>query len=447
MWGMRDDEYVSKLSLTAPARMVREVGEHVAPKPTVPTIRIGGGRRVKPSQVGPVVDTRAGVRRAAGGVPSATPWDAKALEASRRRASAAQAAAKKKAGADARASSVMERFGDEGASGLVRQRAVRGAQVAGATTSGAGLGYLGYKTWDSRRKPVEKSLMFGSMKRLAAQQTARMRSPEVASAFKASRKKLRGPINPAQMMSTGQQPVPRPGSLPPIKKSFDDEYVSKVSLRPVLSAVKSTAKKVMGGVKGGWEASKPQQPFEVMNAPVAAGKSLGTQVGYAARGGWEQLSQGQKYAGMAAGGTGLVGTGVGVGLERRRVNKAADGERRTGWRSNSAIGGALLAGSAGGVALSPRDFKASQAHAQDAARLKAAEVNERRRAGRWYRTPRGRKKMLRTADDLHLHAVRSAWASSGRKAQGVAAIGLGAAGAVQGGRMLYRDQKARRSGN
>jgi len=385
MWGMRDDEYVSKLSLTAPARMVREVGEHVAPKPTVPTIRIGGGKRVKPSQVGSVVDTRAGVRRAAGSVPSATPWDAKALEASRRRASAAQAAAKKKAGADARASSVMERFGDEGASGLVRQRAVRGAQVAGATTSGAGLGYLGYKTWDSRRKPVEKS--------------------------------------------------------------FDDEYVSKVSLRPVLSAVKSTAKKVMGGVKGGWEASKPQQPFEVMNAPVAAGKSLGTQVGYAARGGWEQLSQGQKYAGMAAGGTGLVGTGVGVGLERRRVNKAADGERRTGWRSNSAIGGALLAGSAGGVALSPRDFKASQAHAQDAARLKAAEVNERRRAGRWYRTPRGRKKMLRTADDLHLHAVRSAWASSGRKAQGVAAIGLGAAGAVQGGRMLYRDQKARRSGN
>lgn len=110
--------------------------------------------------------------------------------------------------------------------------------MAGATTSGAGLGYLGYKTWDSRRKPVEKS--------------------------------------------------------------FDDEYVSKVSLRPVLSAVKSTAKKVMGGVKGGWEASKPQQPFEVMNAPVAAGKSLGTQVGYAARGGWEQLSQGQKYAGMAA---------------------------------------------------------------------------------------------------------------------------------------------------
>lgn len=385
MWGMRDDEYVSKLSLTAPARMVREVGEHVAPKPTVPTIRIGGGKRVKPSQVGSVVDTRAGVRRAAGSVPSATPWDAKALEASRRRASAAQAAAKKKAGADARASSVMERFGDEGASGLVRQRAVRGAQVAGATTSGAGLGYLGYKTWDSRRKPVEKS--------------------------------------------------------------FDDEYVSKVSLRPVLSAVKSTAKKVTGGVKGGWEASKPQQPFKVMNAPVAAGKSLGTQVGYAARGGWEQLSQGQKYAGMAAGGTGLVGTGVGVGLERRRVNKAADGERRTGWRSNSAIGGALLAGSAGGVALSPRDFKASQAHAQDAARLKAAEVNERRRAGRWYRTPRGRKKMLRTADDLHLHAVRSAWASSGRKAQGVAAIGLGAAGAVQGGRMLYRDQKARRSGN
>lgn len=385
MWGMRDDEYVSKLSLTAPARMVREVGEHVAPKPTAPTIRIGGGKRVKPSQVGSVVDTRAGVRRAAGSVPSATPWDAKALEASRRRASAAQAAAKKKAGADARASSVMERFGDEGASGLVRQRAVRGAQVAGATTSGAGLGYLGYKTWDSRRKPVEKS--------------------------------------------------------------FDDEYVSKVSLRPVLSAVKSTAKKVTAGVKGGWEASKPQQPFEVMNAPVAAGKSLGTQVGYAARGGWEQLSQGQKYAGMAAGGTGLVGTGVGVGLERRRVNKAADGERRTGWRSNSAIGGALLAGSAGGVALSPRDFKASQAHAQDAARLKAAEVNERRRAGRWYRTPRGRKKMLRTADDLHLHAVRSAWASSGRKAQGVAAIGLGAAGAVQGGRMLYRDQKARRSGN
>ena len=385
MWGMRDDEYVSKLSLTAPARMVREVGEYVAPKPTVPTIRIGGGKRVKPSQVGPVVDTRAGVRRAAGSVPSATPWDAKALEASRRRASAAQAAAKKKAGADARASSVMERFGDEGASGLVRQRAVRGAQVAGATTSGAGLGYLGYKTWDSRRKPVEKS--------------------------------------------------------------FDDEYVSKVSLRPVLSAVKSTAKKVTAGVKGGWEASKPQQPFKVMNAPVAAGKSLGTQVGYAARGGWEQLSQGQKYAGMAAGGTGLVGTGVGVGLERRRVNKAADGERRTGWRSNSAIGGALLAGSAGGVALSPRDFKASQAHAQDAARLKAAEVNERRRAGRWYRTPRGRKKMLRTADDLHLHAVRSAWASSGRKAQGVAAIGLGAAGAVQGGRMLYRDQKARRSGN
>lgn len=385
MWGMRDDEYVSKLSLTAPARMVREVGEHVAPKPTVPTIRIGGGKRVKPSQVGSVVDTRAGVRRAAGSVPSATPWDAKALEASRRRASAAQAAAKKKAGADARASSVMERFGDEGASGLVRQRAVRGAQVAGATTSGAGLGYLGYKTWDSRRKPVEKS--------------------------------------------------------------FDDEYVSKVSLRPVLSAVKSTAKKVTAGVKGGWEASKPQQPFKVMNAPVAAGKSLGTQVGYAARGGWEQLSQGQKYAGMAAGGTGLVGTGVGVGLERRRVNKAADGERRTGWRSNSAIGGALLAGSAGGVALSPRDFKASQAHAQDAARLKAAEVNERRRAGRWYRTPRGRKKMLRTADDLHLHAVRSAWASSGRKAQGVAAIGLGAAGAVQGGRMLYRDQKARRSGN
>ena len=385
MWGMRDDEYVSKLSLTAPGRMARQTAEWVAPKPTVPTIKIGGGKRVKPSQVGSVVDTRAGVRRAAGSVPSATPWDAKALEASRRRASAAQAAAKKKAGADARASSVMERFGDEGASGLVRQRAVRGAQVAGATTSGAGLGYLGYKTWDSRRKPVEKS--------------------------------------------------------------FDDEYVSKVSLRPVLSAVKSTAKKVMGGVKGGWEASKPQQPFEVMNAPVAAGKSLGTQVGYAARGGWEQLSQGQKYAGMAAGGTGLVGTGVGVGLERRRVNKAADGERRTGWRSNSAIGGALLAGSAGGVALSPRDFKASQAHAQDAARLKAAEVNERRRAGRWYRTPRGRKKMLRTADDLHLHAVRSAWASSGRKAQGVAAIGLGAAGAVQGGRMLYRDQKARRSGN
>ena len=385
MWGMRDDEYVSKLSLTAPARMVREVGEYVAPKPTVPTIRIGGGKRVKPSQVGPVVDTRAGVRRAAGSVPSATPWDAKALEASRRRASAAQAAAKKKAGADARASSVMERFGDEGASGLVRQRAVRGAQVAGATTSGAGLGYLGYKTWDSRRKPVEKS--------------------------------------------------------------FDDEYVSKVSLRPVLSAVKSTAKKVTAGVKGGWEASKPQQPFKVMNAPVAAGKSLGTQVGYAARGGWEQLSQGQKYAGMAAGGTGLVGTGVGVGLERRRVNKAADGERRTGWRSNSAIGGALIAGSVGSAGVIPSDLRRAGEWDTSARLYSQAEDSVRARAGKWYRTPRGRKKLGRAADDLHLSALRSAKMAAKVRRNVAIAGGLGVVGAAQGGRMIYRDQKARRSGN
>ena len=278
----------------------------------------------------------------------------------------------------------MERWGDEGAAGVVRRRRLVAGGVAGGAAVAAGGGYGGYAAWDSRRKQ-------------------------------------------------------------PVGKSLDDGYVDKASLKPVWQSAKQAAKKVSGGVKTGWQAGKPSQPFKEMNSPVAAGKALGSQVGTAAKGGWEQLSQAQKYGGLAAVGTGALGTGVGYGASR--VNKADGEQRRTGWRSNTAIGGALAAGSAAGLAMTPRDFRDARAAGTESRQWSAIEANERARAGKWYRTPRGRKKILQTADDARLLAARQALKLKGKRLQGVAAIGLGAAGAVQGGRMVVRDQRARRSGD
>ena len=97
--------------------------------------------------------------------------------------------------------------------------------------------------------------------------------------------------------------------------------------------------------------------------------------------------------------------------------------------------------------MTPRDFRDARAAGTESRQWSAIEANERARAGKWYRTPRGRKKILQTADDARLLAARQALKSKGKRLQGVAAIGLGAAGAVQGGRMVVRDQRARRSGD
>lgn len=278
----------------------------------------------------------------------------------------------------------MERWGSEGAAGVVRRRKMIAGGVAGGAAVAAGGGYGGYAAWNSRKKQ-------------------------------------------------------------PVGKAFEDGYVDKASLKPVWQATKQAAKKVSGGVKSGWESGKPSQPFKEMNSPVAAGKALGSQVGSAAKGGWGQLSQAQKYGGLAAAGTGLVGTGVGYGASR--VHKADDDQRRSGWRSNTAIGGALATGSAVGLAMTPRDFRDARLERLASRQWSAVEANERARAAKWYRTPWGRKKITRTADNARLAASRHALKSKSKRAQGVAAIGLGAAGVAQGGKMLVQDLRARRSGD
>ena len=98
----------------------------------------------------------------------------------------------------------MERWGDEGAAGVVRRRRLVAGGVAGGAAVAAGGGYGGYAAWDSRRKQ-------------------------------------------------------------PVGKAFDDGYVDKASLKPVWQATKQAAKKVSGGVKTGWQAGKPSQPFKEMN--------------------------------------------------------------------------------------------------------------------------------------------------------------------------------------
>lgn len=351
----------------------------------------------------------------------------------------------------------MERWGDEGARGVVRRRRnvalVGGGAVAAAGGVGGG-GYAGYKQWDSRRKePVGKGF-FGGAKRVVPltrkQQAGELGRMWVRQA-ETSWYKRRPPVpglkynSDLSRMSEARQFALRARPSGPVGKSFDEGYVSKVSLKPVWQATKQAAKKVGGGVKGGWQSGKPAQPFKEMNSPVAAGKALGSQVGAAAKGGWGQLSQAQKYGGLAAAGTGALGTGVGYGASQFR--KADDGGRRSGWRSDSAIGGALASGSAVGLALTPRDFREAKRRTGLSRQWSAIEESERARAGKWYRTPRGRKKILRTADDAHLVAARHALAGKSKRIGAVASVGLGAAGVAQGGRMLYRDRVARRSGD
>lgn len=378
-------------------------------------------------------------------------------QARRQQAKASLDARLKRAEVSEKVAAQMERFGDEGAAGVVRRRKLVAGGVAGGAAVAAGGGYGGYEAWDSRRKqPVKKGLLNRPAKMLRKQTkveqpfTRKQRADKLVQMWAREAEtvgyKRRPPVpglpynSNLGRLSEERAFAQRPRPSGPVAKSFDDEYVSKVSLKPMLSAGKAAAKKIGGGAKAGWQSGAPSQPFKEMNSPVGAGKAFGSQVGSAVKGGWNAMSTPQKYAGLAVAGTGVT-AGAG-GYAAGRVRKAD--EARRGFTSNTAIGGSLAAGGLMGVAMAPRDFRAARVSREGAKVLLNTEASERERAARRFRTPRGRRKIEGVADKLHSQALKHSKKARSKRAAGVAGVGLGALTVAQGGQLIYRDRKARR---
>lgn len=134
------------------ARLVDEVSAAAA-RPKVGSVSTVKGARANAGSVGPVVDTRAGVRRAASMVPGVTP-EAKQAAAAKRARDAAERAR------DA-AEQFHEGLGDSGAAGVVRRRRNVALGVGGGALAAGGGAAAAYAPRRRRAvaEPVDKALL------------------------------------------------------------------------------------------------------------------------------------------------------------------------------------------------------------------------------------------------------------------------------------------------